>query len=80
MAVRRDNLARKKVGYALRIQHEIGPKKGEWEMVGFVEPHRDVCIEYRKKNYPTVKNYTITGVRIDLTPVGLKGAENETYK
>lgn len=81
MAVRRDNLARKKVGYALRIQHEVGPKKGDWEMVGYIESHRDACIEYKNKNYASVKNFTITGVRIDLRPVSVKGVDsNEAYK
>lgn len=69
MAVRRDSLARKKIGWALRIQHEIGLRKGEWEQVGFIEPSRSLLLEYKQRNHPTVKNFTIMGVRVDSRPV-----------
>lgn len=69
MARNRENLARKKIGYALTIQLENGPKKGEWERVGFVEQHPDQVRAYKDRHYPSIKNFKVQGVRVDLRPL-----------
>ncbi len=69
MAVRKDNLARKKVGYQLRIVQEFGPNKGQWERVGYLENTKSECLAYKDKHYPNVKKFSVTGVRFDARPV-----------
>lgn len=66
---RKLNESRRKIGYILTIKHEAGFKKGEWERVGFVEPTRELVHKYRQSNYPTIKTYTVTGVRVNSTPI-----------
>jgi hypothetical protein len=74
---RRNNLARVKIGYVLTIQQEHGPEAGEWKKVGFVEVSKDLCRAYKDREYPSIKNFTITAVRADLRPVEIERGNNQ---
>jgi hypothetical protein len=63
-------------GYALRINRTGETGNENWQHVGNF-PSRESARQYRLRYYPKAAKSTITGIRVDATPLVVTTRNNE---